>query len=72
MSGNTHKAHDCPHCWRVLYSKGALTNHINNEHWQEVEKAFKCSGCGAPTEDEDGIIECDDCLLESQLRALGI
>jgi uncharacterized C2H2 Zn-finger protein len=31
--GNQHKAHDCPYCWRVLYSKGALTNHINNEHW---------------------------------------
>jgi hypothetical protein len=37
MNGNTHKPHDCPHCWRVLYSKGALTNHINNEHWEILE-----------------------------------
>jgi len=33
--GNQHKSHDCPHCWRVLYSKGALTRHINDEHWDK-------------------------------------
>lgn len=38
MNGNTHKPHDCPYCWRVLYSKGALTNHLNNEHWKELEE----------------------------------
>lgn len=37
MNGNQHKPHDCPHCWRVLYSKGALTRHMNDEHWEEVE-----------------------------------
>lgn len=31
------KAHHCPHCWRVLYSKSALTQHINNEHWDVEE-----------------------------------
>lgn len=29
--------HDCPYCWRVLYSKSALTTHINAEHWREKE-----------------------------------
>lgn len=37
-NGNTHKQHDCPFCWRVLYSKGALTNHLNNEHWDTLEQ----------------------------------
>lgn len=23
----------CPHCWLVFYSKGALTFHVNKEHW---------------------------------------
>lgn len=32
------QAHDCPYCWRVLYSKGALTTHINAEHWREKEE----------------------------------
>lgn len=32
-SGNEHKQHDCPYCWRVLYSRGALTKHLNSEHW---------------------------------------
>ena len=35
--GNQHKAHDCPYCWLVYYSQGALTNHVNNEHWREKE-----------------------------------
>ena len=35
--GNQHKAHDCPYCWLVLYSKGALTRHINDEHWEQKE-----------------------------------
>lgn len=35
--GNKHIAHECPYCWLVLYSKGALTRHINDEHWQEKE-----------------------------------
>lgn len=35
--GNQHKAHDCSYCWLVLYSKGALTRHINDEHWKEKE-----------------------------------
>lgn len=34
---NMHKAHECPYCWCVLYSKGALTAHINKEHWREKE-----------------------------------
>jgi hypothetical protein len=32
-----HKQHDCPYCWRVVYSKGALTRHVNDEHWKELE-----------------------------------
>ena len=36
--GNMHKAHECPYCWLVLYSKSALTQHINNEHWREKEE----------------------------------
>jgi len=36
--GNQHKAHECPYCWLVLYSQGALTKHINDEHWREVEE----------------------------------
>lgn len=38
---NQHKAHDCPYCWLVLYSKGALTSHINKEHWREKEAEEK-------------------------------
>lgn len=38
MNGNTHHPHPCPFCWRVLYSKGALTNHLNNEHWDMKEE----------------------------------
>jgi hypothetical protein len=37
MNGNTHCPYECPYCWRVLYSKGALTNHVNTEHWKEKE-----------------------------------
>lgn len=37
MNGNTHAPHECPYCWWVLYSKGALTAHLNKEHWKEVE-----------------------------------
>lgn len=33
----TRKAHECPHCWLVYYSKGALTNHINAERWDLQE-----------------------------------
>lgn len=29
------RSHPCPNCWRVLYSKSALTRHINREHWDE-------------------------------------
>lgn len=36
-NGNTHTAHPCPHCWLVFYSRGALTRHINVEHWDRVE-----------------------------------
>jgi uncharacterized C2H2 Zn-finger protein len=28
--------HECPHCWLVFYGKGALTSHINREHWDKV------------------------------------
>lgn len=34
----TRVAHSCPYCWRVCYSKGALTRHINEEHWDVEEK----------------------------------
>lgn len=37
MSGNSHQTCPCPYCWRVLYSKGALTAHVNSEHWDEKE-----------------------------------
>lgn len=30
--------HECPYCWFVYYSKGALTTHINAEHWREKEE----------------------------------
>lgn len=36
-----HKQHDCPYCWRVVYSKGALTRHVNDEHWKELEAEQK-------------------------------
>lgn len=53
MNGNTHMPHECPYCWRVLYSKGALTYHMNEEHWQELdnpycEYAFGQFECGNP------------------------
>lgn len=35
--GNQHKACPCPYCWLVYYSQGALTSHVNNEHWKEKE-----------------------------------
>lgn len=38
MGGQIHKPHDCPYCWRVLYSKAALTTHMNKEHWYEQEE----------------------------------
>ena len=31
------KAHECEHCNLVYYSKGALTRHVNKEHWDELE-----------------------------------
>ncbi len=30
------RSYPCSHCWLVLYSKSALTQHINREHWDEV------------------------------------
>lgn len=41
MNGNTRQPHECPYCWRVVYSKGALTRHVNDEHWQEKEAEQK-------------------------------
>ena len=41
MSGNTHKPHPCHYCWIVSYSKGALTRHLNQSHWEELEKEEK-------------------------------
>ena len=41
MNGNTHKPHPCPYCWIVSYSKGALTRHLNQYHWKELEKEAK-------------------------------
>ena len=41
MNGNTHKPHLCHYCWIVLYSKGALTRHLNQYHWEELEKEEK-------------------------------
>lgn len=40
MTGNDHQALDCPYCWLVFYSRGALTRHINAEHWQEHQDAL--------------------------------
>lgn len=37
MNSEIHKPHACPYCWRVCYSKAALTAHINKEHWEEKE-----------------------------------
>jgi hypothetical protein len=37
MNGRTHMPHECPYCWRVLYSGGALTAHLNKEHWDKQE-----------------------------------
>ena len=37
VNGNAHIAHACPYCWLVLYSKGALTRYLNDEHWREIE-----------------------------------
>ena len=51
MNGNTHHPHECPYCWRVLYSKGALTTHVNNEHWKEL---------AADAEETEGIEEEDE------------
>lgn len=36
-AGNQHKAHSCWYCPLVVYSKGALTRHENEEHWREKE-----------------------------------
>ena len=41
MNGNTHKPHPCHYCWIVPYSKGALTRHLNQYHWEEIEKGEK-------------------------------
>ena len=41
VNGNAHIAHPCPYCWLVFYSKGALTRHLNDEHWRELEEEKK-------------------------------
>lgn len=41
MNKNIHQPHNCPYCWLVLYSKGALTNHMNHEHWEDMEAEEK-------------------------------
>lgn len=54
MNGNSHTPHDCPHCWRVLYSQGALTQHIQNEHWRELPYCEAQVGgmeCGNPVKE---------------------
>lgn len=38
MNGNTHHPHPCAYCYQVLYSKGAHTRHVNEQHWAELEK----------------------------------
>lgn len=38
MSGNIHQAMSCEYCNLVLYSKGALTRHLHEEHWKELEE----------------------------------
>jgi len=38
---NIHQPHPCPYCWLVLYSKSALTGHLNREHWQDLEAEVK-------------------------------
>lgn len=35
MNGNSHQALDCDYCALVYYSKGALTNHMKKEHWDD-------------------------------------
>lgn len=35
MPKKTRTARQCPFCPLVYYAKGALTLHINNEHWDE-------------------------------------
>ena len=32
MKGNQRQRLDCPYCWSVLFSKSALTAHINKFH----------------------------------------
>lgn len=44
VNGNTHMAHDCPYCNLVYYSKGALTIHVKNEHWDELEEEEENGG----------------------------
>jgi hypothetical protein len=43
MNGNAHIPHPCPFCWRVLYSKGALTRHLNDEHWDDSDEEAEAS-----------------------------
>lgn len=37
MNGNTRTPHPCAYCFAVLYSRGAYTRHVNDEHWEEKE-----------------------------------
>lgn len=41
MNGNVRAPHPCEYCNFVLYSKGALTRHLNEEHWKELEAEKK-------------------------------
>lgn len=47
-NGNKRSVNNCPYCWCVLYSKGALTRHIRSEHWEEephcetMSDGYKC------------------------------
>ena len=44
MNGNTRKPHPCHYCWIVSYSKGAHTRHLNQYHWEEIEKEETIQG----------------------------
>lgn len=47
---NTRTPQPCPYCNFVYYSKGALTTHINAEHWRELEEEQDDAG-STPAED---------------------
>lgn len=38
MCAKKREANPCPYCWLVYYSKGALTKHLNEVHWDEIEE----------------------------------